>query len=92
MLFGDRAGLEVCAPVHDAVLICAPLDRLDEDTRRIRAAMAEASRIVLSGFELRTDATIIKYPHRYMDRRGAIMWRRVMTLIDVADQRRAAPA
>ena len=24
-------GIEVCAPVHDAVLICAPLDRLDDD-------------------------------------------------------------
>ena len=24
-------GIEVCAPVHDAVLICAPLDRLEDD-------------------------------------------------------------
>ena len=24
-------GIEVCAPVHDAFLICAPLDRLEED-------------------------------------------------------------
>jgi DNA polymerase family A len=83
-------GVEVCAPVHDAVLICALLDRLDDDIHRMRAAMAEASGIVLSGFELRTHATIIKYPDRYMDGRGTIMWRRVMKLIDAADRRALA--
>jgi DNA polymerase family A len=34
-------GIEICAPVHDAILICATLDRLDEDIARTRAAMAE---------------------------------------------------
>jgi hypothetical protein len=28
---GTERGIEVCAPVHDAVLICAPLERLDAD-------------------------------------------------------------
>ena len=88
-------GIEVCAPVHDAVLICAPLDRLDSDIAALRAIMAEASRIVLGGFELRTDCPdeydehgkpnefphIISYPRRYMDARGAVMWDRVMRLI-----------
>ena len=35
-------GIEVCAPVHDAVLICAPLDRLDTDVARMKDAMREA--------------------------------------------------
>ena len=74
-------GIEVCAPVHDAVLICAPLDRLDAEVARMRACMAEASRAVLTGFELRTDATIIRHPDRYMDPRGAVMWDRVLKLI-----------
>jgi DNA polymerase-1 len=74
-------GIEVCAPVHDAVLICAPLDRLEDDITRMRAAMAEASRIVLGGFELRTDASIVRYPDRYMDSRGAAMWAQVIALI-----------
>jgi DNA polymerase I len=74
-------GIEVCAPVHDAVLICAPLDRLDDDIAGMRAAMAEASRIVLGGFELRTDVKVIRYPDRYMDARGKVMWDRVMQLI-----------
>jgi DNA polymerase I len=74
-------GIEVCAPVHDAVLICAPLERLDADIERMQDAMREASRIVLNGFELGTDATIVLHPDRYMDERGAEMWDRVMKLI-----------
>ena len=63
-------GVEVCAPVHDAFLICAPLARLDQDVATMRAAMAEAARIVLSGFELGTDVSITRWPNRYMDRQG----------------------
>ena len=74
-------GVEICAPVHDAVLICAPLDRLDDDVARMRAAMAEASRVVLDGFEIRTDVNIVRYPDRFMDARGAVMWERTLNLI-----------
>ena len=78
---GTERGVEVCAPVHDAVLICAPLDRLDHDIAAMQAAMQEASRVVLDGFELRSDVEIVRYPDRYMDPRGAVMWERVMGLI-----------
>jgi hypothetical protein len=74
---GTERGVEVCAPVHDAVLILAPLDRLDGEIARMQAAMAEASRAVLSGFELKTDAHVVRYPDRYMDKRGETMWARV---------------
>jgi hypothetical protein len=83
-------GIEVCAPVHDAVLICAPLERLDADVARTQDAMREASRLVLGGFELGTDAKIVRYPDRYMDERGAVMWDRVMKLIHEQQQRTAA--
>jgi DNA polymerase I len=83
-------GIEICAPVHDAVLICAPLDRLDADVAGMRTAMAEASRIVLDGFELRTDAKLVRYPDRYMDPRGRVMWDRVNHL--VARRSSATPA
>jgi hypothetical protein len=73
-------GIEVCAPIHDAVLICAPLKRLDEDIARMRAAMVEASQAVLDGFQLETDAHVVRYPARYMDPRGKTMWERVCGL------------
>jgi DNA polymerase I-like protein with 3'-5' exonuclease and polymerase domains len=77
-----EGGIEVCAPVHDALLICAPLDRLAVEVERMRDMMRQASRIVLDGFELGTDAAVVRYPDRYMDERGIVMWERVMTLVD----------
>ncbi|MGY4289613.1 DNA polymerase-1 [Bradyrhizobium sp. LM2.7] len=93
-------GVAICAPVHDAALICAPNDRLDADIVTMRAAMAEASRAVLNGFELRTECPdefdetgkrnpfpqVVRYPQRYMDERGVVMWDKVMALI-VGDSR-----
>ena len=78
---GTERGIEVCAPVHDAVLICAPLDCLDQHTFGMRDAMAEASRIVLSGFELGTDVSMVRHADRYSDKRGVKMWNEVTSLI-----------
>ena len=79
--FAIERGVEVCAPVHDALVILSPLDRLEVDIATTRAAMAEASRAVLGGFEVKTDVKVTRYPDRYMDKRGAVMWERVMGLI-----------
>jgi DNA polymerase I len=83
-------GVEVCAPVHDAFLICAPLDRLEKDVAAMRTAMVEASRIVLGGFGLGTDVSITRWPDRYMDGRGRVMWDRVMGLLDQSGLRQIA--
>jgi DNA polymerase-1 len=78
-------GIEVCAPVHDAVLIAAPVGQITADVTAMRAAMMEASAVVLDGFKLSTDATIIRYPDRYMDPRGAVMWDRVCKLVQAQE-------
>jgi hypothetical protein len=80
-----EAGVEVCAPVHDAVLIGAPLDELDAHIAIAQRCMADASKVVLSGFEIRTDVKVVKYPERYSDKRGVVMWERVMKLLGVED-------
>ena len=80
-LFRHEQGVEVCALIHDAVLIAAPLNQLDHDIERMKAAMAKASRVVLDGFELRTDVNVVRYPDRCQDPRGAVMWERVMKLV-----------
>jgi hypothetical protein len=80
-------GIEVVAPVHDAVLICAPLNRLESDVAATQAAMAEASRIVLARFELRSEAKLVRYPDRYSDPRGETMWATVMQILDGAEQK-----
>jgi len=44
---------------------------------------------VLAGLELRSDAKAVRYPERYADKRGAVMWQRVMWLIGEKELTRA---
>lgn len=74
-------GITVCAPVHDALLIEADANRIDEAVAATQAVMREASGIVLGGFELRTDAKIVMHPERYMDPRGVRMWETVCGIL-----------
>jgi hypothetical protein len=76
-----EAGLEVCAPVHDAVLIEAAEEEIEAKVAQARALMGRASRVVLGGFEVRTDADIIRHPERYDDPRVGDMWDRVIELL-----------
>lgn len=75
-------GIRVCAPVHDAILIEAPLDELDATVAATQQAMADASACVLDGFRLRTDAEIVRHPDRYMDKRGKRMWETVCGILE----------
>lgn len=74
-------GIQVCAPVHDALLIEADSNGIEEAVRETQAAMLEAGRIVLDGFDLRTEALIVRSGERYMDPRGRTMWETVMSLL-----------
>ena len=75
-----EAGIGLCAPVHDAVVIEGPADTIDEVVAQARGIMAEASKIVLGGFEIGTDAEIVKYPDRYIDKAGEDFWNTVTRL------------
>ena len=81
-----EAGIEVCAPVHDAFLIAAPLSRLEADISAMRDIMSRAGRAVTNGLDIRTDAEVVRWPGRYMDERGKTMWDRVVTLLDRAQR------
>lgn len=74
-------GIRVCAPVHDALLIEASADEIDEAVYLTRNLMGQASRIVLSGFEVRTDVKIVRHPDRWTDPRGAFMWEKICSLV-----------
>ncbi len=78
--FAVETGICVCAPVHDALLIEAPVGELNGAVRTTQEAMSDASSIVLNGFCLRSDAEIVAYPDRYMDERGQKMWSAVWDL------------
>ena len=78
---GVESGIKICCPVHDAVLIEAPSDEINQRTEEMRSIMAEASRIVLANLSLKTDYKIVHFPDRYMDPRGKGMWEKVSSLI-----------
>lgn len=61
-----EAGVRICSPVHDALLIEGPLEELDGGLTTARLLMRDASLIVLDGFELSTDVQVVRYPDRYM--------------------------
>jgi hypothetical protein len=66
---------------HDAILIEAPLGKLDESVIRAQTAMSDASSAVLNGFKLRTEVKIVRFPDRYMDERGVKMWDTMQSIL-----------
>lgn len=80
-IFATEAGIRIGAPVHDALLLEAPIDEIDDKVIEAQACMARAARHLLDGFELKTDPKIVRFPERYMDeKRGRQMWDCATTL------------
>jgi DNA polymerase I len=79
-------GIKAIAPVHDAVLIEAPLERLDQDIATAQYWMQKAGEVVLGGFKVRSDAEIVRFPDRYMDGRGGEMWNKVWEIVNGMDR------
>ena len=75
-------GIQLCAPIHDALLIEAPTAEINEGVSRLTECMREASEAVLGdGKVCRVDADIVRYPDRYMDEHGQEMWDQIMGLL-----------
>jgi DNA polymerase I-like protein with 3'-5' exonuclease and polymerase domains len=81
-------GVTMCAPVHDALLIETAAGEIHDAVSATQTTMAAASRTVLAGFELRSEAKIIRWPDRYMDERGARMWDTIMGILAEVDRLR----
>jgi DNA polymerase I len=81
--YATESGIRVCAPVHDAVLIEAPLDQLTSVVQVTQGLMARASAEVLGRLELRSEAKLIRHPDRYADKRGEQMWATVWEVVEV---------
>lgn len=85
-IMATRRGIGLVAPVHDAVLIEAPIDRIEADAALMREIMRRASRIVLNNtaagmHELRTDVHYVRHPDRYVDGRGEGIWDTTIELL-----------
>jgi DNA polymerase I len=77
-----EAGLTICAPIHDALLLEAPAAEIAEQAQRLAEIMGDASELVLGPEKrCRSDIKIVRYPDRYQDERGAVMFEKVMALL-----------
>jgi hypothetical protein len=81
LIYATEDGIEVLAPVHDALLVGGVVGDIDEIVDRTRACMDRASTLALD-FAMRTDVKIVRYPDRVIDPRGANAWNFVMQLMD----------
>ena len=74
-------GLALCATVHDAVLIEAPIGQIDAAIEVAKRCWARASEIVLGGFALDADSKVVRYPDVYHDDDGEEMWNRLQGVL-----------
>ena len=80
-ILAERRGIEVIGPIHDALVVEADLDHVDDVSAALDRIMRDASSIVLRGYELSTDLQIIRPGQRFHDKRGLEMWTTVHRLL-----------
>jgi len=73
IVLAARKGVRIIAPVHDAILIEARDEDIEEHVRLAIEAMDEACRAVL-GDVIRTECQIIRADGRYFDKKGKKLW------------------
>jgi DNA polymerase-1 len=86
-ILAERRGLQVVAPVHDALMIEAPLGQETEANAALDRVMRDAGAVVLRGYQLPSDKQIVRPGERFFDKRGAEMWDTVTRLVAKFEQR-----
>ena len=99
MIAATEIGFNICAPIHDAFLLEAPVDRIEEDIAAFRTIMEAAGTTVVGVpieadpiEKMKKDKKIIRLGSRYIDERGAAMWDKVMRLLKMVEQKKREAA
>ena len=80
-VLAERRGIQLVAPVHDAIMAQATIEQAEETSIALDRVMRDAAAIVLRGYELPTDVQMIRPGERYFDERGEAMWNTVNKLV-----------
>jgi DNA polymerase I len=78
-----EAGYEVCAPVHDAILVHCRIEDIEQTRAEVTKLMTRASRVVLGGFAIKVGIEETRYPNHLTDKRGTKMWTAVMRELEL---------
>ena len=76
-----ESDIKVCCPVHDALLVEAEDENIDEVVKITVQCMNQASMSILNGFVLRTEAETIAYPNHFQPVKGKDIWNRVQSYL-----------
>lgn len=77
----EEAGLQVVAPVHDAVMVELNEQSWESELSEARQIMASASQAVVPGIIVRTDSDVTMPGEHFVDGRGAEVWDLVAPII-----------
>jgi hypothetical protein len=77
-----QAGLAPCALAHDAIMVLAPVDRIQTDTAQAQAIMERVSLSFTHGLRVRTTARVLLPGQRLLEKRGERMWSLMMKLLE----------
>jgi DNA polymerase I-like protein with 3'-5' exonuclease and polymerase domains len=93
MIAATEAGIKICAPVHDAFWIMAPLNELDDTIVHMRDIMIRAGEAVTGGLRVGVSVEkIVRWPNclgnvRSPNDKGQAMWQEIRSLIPQLPQR-----
>lgn len=79
-IYATKSGVSVCTPVHDALLIEAPGNKIAEAVSHVQECMGRASEDVLGGFRLNSDVKIIRERQRFSGE-GNPIWDHAIRLL-----------
>jgi hypothetical protein len=80
-ILAERRGIEIVAPVHDAIMAEAPADQIEDVSAALDQVMRDAAAVVLRGYELPTDEQLVRPGQRFQDERAAEMWGTISKLV-----------
>jgi DNA polymerase I len=86
-ILAERRGIEIVAPVHDALMVQCPLEEVEDVSNALDRCMRDASALVLRRYELPTDEQRILPGQRYFDKRGELMWTTVTNLLSKLEEK-----
>jgi hypothetical protein len=89
-ILAERRGIELVAPIHDALLAEGPLSEAEDLSHSLDQLMGDAAAVVLRGYRLPTDHQIVKPGEHYQDERGAAMWATVTRLVAKLEREQVA--
>jgi hypothetical protein len=89
-ILAERRGIEIVAPVHDAIMAEAAAERIEDTSAALDRVMRDAAAVVLRGYELPTDVQLVRPGERFREERAEEMWGTINRLVSKLEKEEVA--